>query len=179
MGKRGPIGDDQGHRDHIALVPAPGPGGAPARRRAPKAPTDLLPHNRAAWTTYWKSDVAQVAEDVDLPAVRRLFELYDQRDRAFEIVRSAGLVVKGSVGQVRTNPLIGAIAQLEPIILRLENELGLTPHSRARLGIAVGEEAMTAEKLNEMARNAGRGQGAPAGDGDIIDTELADEFEAG
>ena len=45
------------------------------------------------------------------------------------------LVVKGSTGQIRANPLADLALKLEGSIGRLEGELGLTPAARQRMGI--------------------------------------------
>jgi P27 family predicted phage terminase small subunit len=95
-----------------------------------------LPVTVAAWEAYWASDMARVVLDVDAPAIRRLFDLYDQHARSMDVVRMA-LVVKGSTGQIRTNPLADHVMKLEGVILRLENEFGLTPTARQRLGIRI------------------------------------------
>jgi P27 family predicted phage terminase small subunit len=117
----------------------------------PEPPEGLLESTQEAWRTYWRSDVARAATDEGLPTIRRLFELYDQRDRAMEIVRQT-LVVRGSKDQLRLNPVADLVTKLETIILRLETELGLTPMSRARLGIATGQAQLTLEEINERFR---------------------------
>jgi phage terminase small subunit len=71
-----------------------------------------------------------------MPAVRRLFGLYDQFERAQRVARKT-LLVPGSKGQARLNPLADYALKLDTAILRLENELGLTPISRARLGLTI------------------------------------------
>lgn len=154
MGKRGPLpkppAKAQGHREHeLVLLTMPPPS-------IPKAPRGLTPAVRRAWKAYWSHEVASAATEVALPAIKRLFDLYDQRERAMELVRTA-MMVKGSVGQLRMNPAADYVLRLEPAILRLENELGLTPMGMARLGIAVGEARMTAEELNRIAHDAGKG----------------------
>jgi P27 family predicted phage terminase small subunit len=60
--------------------------------------------------------------------------MYDQHSRAMEVVGKA-LVVKGSTGQIRANPLADLALKLEGSIGRLEGELGLTPAARQRMGI--------------------------------------------
>jgi P27 family predicted phage terminase small subunit len=121
----------------------------------PEPPEGLLESTLEAWRIYWRSDVAQAATEEGLPTIRRLFELYDQRDRAMEIVRQA-LVVRGSKDQLRLNPVADLVTKLETIILRLETELGLTPMSRARLGIATGQAQLTLEEINERFREGQR-----------------------
>ena len=138
MGSRGPLRNAQeqgaGHRDHsLAVLPQGG-----RITATPRAPADLDAKHRRAWRTYWESPVARVAIAVDLPAIRRLFELYQQRDEALKALK-AGLLVRGSVSkqQLRPNPAVEILTKLEGLILRLENEIGATPMARARLGIAL------------------------------------------
>jgi P27 family predicted phage terminase small subunit len=105
----------------------------------PPPPDDLTPELTAVWAALWQSDTAAVIEETDLPVVYRLFGLYAQHKKAADVVLQ-GLVVKGSVGQVRVNPLADHLLKLETAILRLENELGLTPMARARLGVLLRTE---------------------------------------
>jgi P27 family predicted phage terminase small subunit len=101
---------------------------------APAPPAELLPDTVRRWDVYWRSPAADVVDrERDLAAVERLFVLYDQHARAMEIVSKA-LMVKGSMGQVRVNPLAEHALRLEDKIIRLENELGLTPAARRRMG---------------------------------------------
>ncbi len=89
-----------------------------------------------AWEVYWRSDVAQAARDVDEPAVRRLFSMRDEYDVCVSVARQE-LVVEGSRGQLRINPLATHAQKLETAIARLEGELGVTPAARARLGLTL------------------------------------------
>lgn len=150
MGSRGPLKEPQaqGHREHAEIVVLTQP---PVSR--PEPPAGLTEPTLASWDIYWASPVASVADEVDLPAIRRLFGLYDQYEKAASIASQA-LVVKGSVGQIRVNPLAEHMLKLEGAILRLENELGLTPMARARLGLAVTEVGKTIEELNQLANQS-------------------------
>jgi P27 family predicted phage terminase small subunit len=65
--------------------------------------------------------------------------MYDQHARSMDVA-SQTLLVKGSTGQVRVNPLADHALKLEGAIVRLENELGLTPAARVRLGIHLTQE---------------------------------------
>lgn len=120
--------------------------------KTPPPPDDLSDAAKKAWRAYWRSGVA-TTEDVDLPVVRRLFSLYTQHERAAEVVKQA-LVVKGSMGQIRVNPLADHVLKLESAILRLENELGLTPGSRARLGVTLTapEDVKPPAVIDELAK---------------------------
>jgi P27 family predicted phage terminase small subunit len=146
-------GRAQGHRQRSSASSAVS---APVLRPVavpdvPEPPEGLLEVTLEAWRVYWRSDVAQATTEAGRPTVRRLFELYDQRDRAMEIVKQT-LVVRGSKDQLRLNPVADLVTKLETIILRLETELGLTPMSRARLGIATGQAQLTLEEINERFR---------------------------
>ena len=147
MGRRGPLPKpaerQQGHRQpraKLELLRVPEP-------EAPDPPAGLSGQWLRAWAAYWRSDVARVASEVDLPLIRRLFEMYAQHEEAMDVVKKA-IIVKGSTGQIRTNPLAEYAFKLAGQILRLEEELGLTPLSRQRLGIAVAERYRSLDELN-------------------------------
>lgn len=54
----------------------------------------------------------------------------------------------GSTGQLVIHPLASYLSQLQTTMKACETELGLTPMSRVRLGIAIGEQKLTAMELN-------------------------------
>src|SRR5438128_2316384 len=113
MGKRGPLANPKpGNRPVLA---AAGPVPAPA--------SDWSGQTIEQWNGYWTGPAARLAERVDLAAITRLFGLYDQHAKSVAIL-AQGLVVRGSVGQIRVNPLADHALRLESAILRLENELG-------------------------------------------------------
>ena len=134
MGRRGPMPKPAdkvlGHRRRRPPVPKDLPPQRPAGR------DDWLPTVTAAWETYWASELARLSLDVDLPSIYRLFDMYDQHGRAMDVVRKA-LVVRGSTGQIRANPLADLALRLDASIVRLENELGVTPAARGRMGIRI------------------------------------------
>ena len=140
MGRRGPLPKDPdavlGHRTRAELAARrpPAADAVPRRATPPKANGDWRPETRAAWRAFWTSDIAMVVASVDVPGINRLFDYYDQHARAMEVVGKA-LVVKGSAGQIRANPLADLALKLEGSIGRLEGELGLTPAARQRMGI--------------------------------------------
>jgi len=82
-----------------------------------------------------------------------LFQYYDEAERANRTIArqgNAGLLAEGSKGQAVINPLIQLTLKLEEKILRLEQELGLTPLARQRLGIAFGEAQMGFQQLQQL-----------------------------
>ncbi|HLX35883.1 MAG TPA: P27 family phage terminase small subunit [Candidatus Limnocylindrales bacterium] len=137
MGRRGPLPKDPekllGHRRR---APRPTPGPRPDAAGQPEPRAEWREDTRASWRAYWASDLALLALEVDSPAIARLFAMYDQHARSMEAVSQA-LVVRGSTGQIRANPLADHALRLESAIVRLENELGLTPAARTRMGIAI------------------------------------------
>lgn len=144
-GTRGPVSNPEsvGHRKKPTLAVL-----ADRKRKVPKAPDGLRETTMTDWATFWRSPLANTVEEVDVPVVRRLFRLRDQYEKAMEMAEAA-MMVKGSVGQIRVNPLADHALKLEAMMLRLEAELGLTPLARMRLGVAIGEAQQTLDKLNE------------------------------
>ncbi len=109
---------------------------------------------RDAWDAVWSSPVAHAFGPHHRPAFRCLAIWSDRLGRARAAVGRA-FMVKGSMDQVRVNPALQAMVALDSACLRLENELGLTPMSEARLGLTVGQAERTLEELNRAAREAG------------------------
>ncbi len=114
----------------------------------PKAPKGLLKASRDRWESYWLSPVSKAVDiGADGGRLERWIRAVDEWHRVGETFR-ASRVVKGSMGQPVLNPLATYMATLESTIARAEQELGLTPMSRAKLGIVIGQEALTVEALN-------------------------------
>jgi P27 family predicted phage terminase small subunit len=152
VGSRGPIGHGAGHRktNVVRIDGMTGP------VEVPKAPTGLAAPIRKAWFAYWASDVARVADEVDLPALTRLWRLYDDHHRTTAEMRKSERTVAGSKGQDRLHPLLTHLSRLEVSISRLEGQFGLTPASRLRLGIILGRAQLTAQQLNAETRRRAR-----------------------
>lgn len=120
----------------------------------PEAPPGLLAATRKAWDEFWSSEVAAAVDaSSDMGAVRRLFSLVDERERAIRAYRRARLVA-GSKGQPVLSPMFGAIRVLDVAILALEDRFGLTPRARAALGISIGQAKLTLDQLNASAIEA-------------------------
>ena len=114
----------------------------------PEAPRDLLRVTRELWKSYWASAVAEVVERAtDLPAIRRLFTLHDERERAYRAYRKDRLV-EGSKGQPVVNPIARQMSSMDAEIRQLEDRLGLTPKARAQLGVTFGKAQRSLEDLN-------------------------------
>jgi P27 family predicted phage terminase small subunit len=74
----------------------------------------------------------------DLAAIRRLFTLYDERERCLRSARTSRLV-DGLQGQPVLNPLYRHMSILDAEIRTLEDRFGFTPAARARFGVSAVE----------------------------------------
>jgi P27 family predicted phage terminase small subunit len=124
----------------MAVLPAPASAGPP------EPPAGLLVATRDAWATFWGSPLAGLVVDSDLPALERLFQLYDERARAWRGYKRRRLV-EGSQGQPVASPLFRVAMALESEIRPLEDRFGVTPAARLKLGIRLGEAARSLEDL--------------------------------
>ena len=152
MAKRGRLPKQKdkltGHRDSSLSVIQGG-----KAFETPKANSRWLAKTKRYWNEYWDSDLASTAQKVDFPAFYRLFQFYDEVERANRTIQNmgnGGLIDVGSKGQPVVNPLITLTLKLEEKILKLEQELGLTPLSRQRLGISFSENAMGFRQLQQL-----------------------------
>lgn len=119
-----------------------------AKPVVPKPPKGLLKVSRDRWEAYWLSPVSKAVDvGADGGRLERWIRAVDEWHRVGETFR-ASRVTTGSMGQPVLNPLATYLANLETTIARAEQELGLTPMSRAKLGIVIGQEALTADALN-------------------------------
>lgn len=132
------------------------PGGS-VGRKAPTAPDGLLEATVEDWEHFWASELAQLVEpDTDLPALERLFGLYDEHRRAMREARKER-VVEGSMGQMVLNPLLKYAESVAKEIRALEDRFGLTPKARLALGVAFGDAARSLSDLNRMLEDDGDG----------------------
>ena len=101
--------------------------------RAPAVPDGLLKKTRDQWLSYWKSDASGVVLPEHMPAIERLFMLYDEWERAARAIRRKRMV-KGSQGQPVQNPLIKYMDSCSKEIRALEDRFGLTPGAMQKMG---------------------------------------------
>ena len=169
MGARGPLpkASAVGHRRHATItVLADRP---PTSPPMPPPPAGLQEPSVDLWTAFWASAVS-VAVDArsDMGRLERWIRAVDEWHLVGPVFREQR-VTGGSQGQPRLNPLAVYLASLEAIIATAETQFGMTPASRARLGLTVGQAKLTAATLNAMLNKGGK---APA------EAEYA-EFEPG
>lgn len=114
----------------------------------PEPPASLLKVTKERWSAFWASPVARAVDPAaDGQRLERWIRAVDEWHRVGREFRKARLV-SGSMGQPVLNPLAAYLNQLEQQIAKSETEFGLTPMSRLRLGIAVGQAKLTADELN-------------------------------
>ncbi len=116
-------------------------------RPVPKPPRGLLKVTEGAWGEFFRSSVSGLVEDADMPAVRRLFTLYDERERSYRGFRERRFV-PGSKGQPVLSPLARHLLSLDAEIRALEAVFGIGPVARLRAGIAFAEAARSLDDLN-------------------------------
>jgi len=150
MGKRGPLPKEEGARQrrrsstNLRLIDSYDPDTVDI----PEPPEGLSPERVNDWHKFFQSPLAGLVTDTDLSVVRRLWNYYQQHDELNAIFAKSRLVA-GSTGQPRMNPAHDALLKTEAAIFRLENELGLTPTARLRLGITFADASNSLEALNE------------------------------
>jgi P27 family predicted phage terminase small subunit len=114
----------------------------------PDPPAGLLKARKEEWAAYFSSPVASAVDArSDIGALTRLFELKAKVDR-FEKAAKGKPLVAGSTGQPILNPLLKEAHSLLGEIRQLEDRFGMTPSSRARLGVVIGESVKTLDDLN-------------------------------
>lgn len=107
----------------------------------PVSPTNWLVQTSDDWQQLWTSVLAQAyLPATDLPALRRLFSLRDERERAVRAYRRKR-TTEGSTGQTVVNPVAATISTMDTQITALEDRFGLNPSARLKLGIVFADSA--------------------------------------
>ncbi|MEU3899748.1 P27 family phage terminase small subunit [Streptomyces sp. NPDC045251] len=144
--------------------------------KPPAPPAGLLKSVRDRWTAYWESPVAQLADPVsDLPALERLYRLYDDLERSHSAVHKQGHMVRGYRDQTVMNPLLKHMQLVQAEVRQLEDRFGLSPRARLSLGVTLGEAAKGLADLNSEFMAGGEDDDDPRDDPrfDVIDGETA------
>lgn len=113
----------------------------------PPAPAGILAPVRVAWDVFWDSPLAQHTISTDILGLRRLFRLYDQRERYLREGAQETLKV-GSAGQMVLNPLLKEVDALDAKILALEDRFGLSPMARLKLQVTLGDATRSLKDIN-------------------------------
>lgn len=108
-------------------------------RPTPIPPAKLRKSAQDAWLAFWRSPMASLVQDEsDMDALRDWALCLSERDRLTPLAQKEPLI-PGSQGQLVKNPLYSVIADYTRRISQYREQFGMTPLSRMRLGIAVGE----------------------------------------
>jgi P27 family predicted phage terminase small subunit len=148
MGSRGPLPKEEGKRQNrrarsnLKLIAQHDPSVVVV----PEAPEGMAEAQLESWSEFWSSELSQLVKGTDMGAVRRLWSYYQQHEDLTRVFDRSRLV-SGSQGQPRLNPALDGLMKLEGAILRLENELGLTPSARLRLGITFADATNSLDAL--------------------------------
>lgn len=141
---------------------------------APPPALGLRKRARRIWHAFWESSVSKAVDyEADQALLSRWISGVNRWHRVLDAYNEAldsGLLVvpSGTNGALQINPLSAELNRIEKTILGYEKELGLTPMSRARLGLTVGEGQLVAAQLNAMVNRAGGNDDAV---GDVIEVE--------
>jgi P27 family predicted phage terminase small subunit len=118
----------------------------------PEPPPGLLKETREIWRAFWDAPISKAVNiESDLPQLERWIQNVDEYHRVRRVLIRSRLV-HGS-GQTMVNPLASYLAALVPQIEKSEEAFGMTPASRARLGL-LDHERLTAAQLNRMLNEA-------------------------
>jgi P27 family predicted phage terminase small subunit len=151
-----------------AVIPFPG-AAVPERSDPPAPPDGLLPISVEIWSDFWAGDVAELVGPSDRYALRRWIEAVDERERIVATVRD-NPTVEGSKGQPVLNPLGKRLDAWEAEIRKAEAQFGMTPRARADLGVQTGAMAMTAQRLNELAKGGAEGAASSQDQTGVVDS---------
>lgn len=153
MGAAGPLAKNQatkqGHHtpvtvqvvDEPAVIPAP--------------PKGLKQEVKDIWERMWMSPLGRAwSSDMDGPLIERYARtLHNWMNAQRQLANMESVITIGSQGQPVLHPLTTYINQLEQTLGRIEKELGMTPMSRARLGLTIAETELTAAQLNQTIKS--------------------------
>ena len=143
MGSRGPVA----RRNAPVAVLAP-------VAKQPPAPRFLGTAGKETWRTTWTQAAPWLTQG-DAAIVERLAHLADEREELLEAIAESGRTAKGSMGQQVTHPHVDQLRQVESMMLKHEQVLGLGASNRARLGVTIAklaEKSTRAGKVVEMYR---------------------------
>jgi len=124
----------------------------------PRAPRGLSAPVRRLWGELWTSRVGSSWDRAsDLPAMLRYIHNLERYLRYGELVTQMPMV-KGSTGQLRANPLAARMDALEGQLRTAEEQYGLSPLARVRLGIELVKGESAGSTLEERLTRRRRAQ---------------------
>jgi len=125
------------------------------RSSVPPVPTGLGKSGAVLWTTVWQAS-PWLNADLDALSVRQLAEAVEERDSYRAALAAHGALIEepivsptGKVVGTRfvLNPAEAALRRIDKRISDLAESLGMSPHSRARLGLKALEATARADRI--------------------------------
>src|SRR5918998_2963279 len=117
----------------------------------PLPPPGLLKATREVWADFWRSAVSAA---VDLRSDRhrlvRWITYVDEWHRLSREIRKGDRLSTGSTGQPVLSPLWAALAQVESALQKAEQDLGLGPLPRLKLGATIMEGRRQFRSIQEL-----------------------------
>ena len=89
----------------------------------PRAPAVLAARGRALWREVHRS---YELDPIEVELLRQMCAVVDRCDAIEAELKDAPLMMSGSVGQPRVNPLLGALREEEKMADRLASSLGVS-----------------------------------------------------
>ena len=123
---------------------------APVKLPAP--PAKICKAAKDAWNAYWGDVVAGSVREADAPLVLRWISNHDRYNKLIAQA-DAEPIVAGSTGQKRANPIYDLAFKLEASIKADEQQLGIGPLNRLKLGMAIGEASRSLADLETEGDN--------------------------
>ena len=118
----------------------------------PEPPEGLGNVALEAWARFFRSPVSKTVNmDAHGPRIRHWAQCLDQRERLWVMWKNQPLI-RGSHGQLMTNPLWRTIRDLSQEIARAEEAFGMTPLSQLRLGVTFLHERSLLSSLKVTRR---------------------------
>lgn len=120
----------------------------------PPQPEGLNEAGVRAWEGYWSDPVCRAATRADHDLIRD-YAWATHRRAEYQQALNAEPLVAGSQGQLVVSPYAKLLTREDMLIKDARDRLGLSPLSRSKLGIAIGE-------ARKSAREAAMGAQPPA-----------------
>jgi hypothetical protein len=125
-----------------------------AAGKAPTMPRGLCQQAQEAWRSYWSNTVSGVMRPEDTTVSLRWVTNLDRYHRLISEADREPVSV-GSTGQPKCNVLYDLCMKLEASIRADEQQLGIGPLNRLKLGAQLAESAKTLAEINTESAGGG------------------------
>ena len=121
--------------------------------KSPPMPRGLCSAAQDAWRDYWADEVSGVLRRSDTTLVIRWVRNVDRYNRLVAEADREPVMVEGSTGQTRVNPIYSLVLKIEASVRADEAQLGVGPANRLKLGAQFSEAARTLAEINMEANH--------------------------